>query len=160
MPAIFTTVPGVLAALVQLGNTALAAQGVTVYDGAPDVDAVPDEFLCIGFSRNEEESSVDGSTTDDGNHISSESYSVHCTLSVATGDTGTGSVADRRTRCAELLALFGYALRNDPTLGQLLTAGARASLGGFSWNYGPAQDGSYAEVEFDVQVSAYYLGAT
>lgn len=157
MPAVVTTVPAVLLALVQLGATSLP--GVTVYDGAPDVDNVPDEFLCVGFSRDEEDASVDGQAADEGNHSSSESYSVHCILSVATGDTETGAVAARRTRCAALFGQFAYALRSDPALAGALTAGARADLGSFSWIYGPSsQGGTYAEVEFDVDVQASYLG--
>lgn len=160
MPAILTTVPAVLAALVKLGeDTLLTPEKVTVYDGPPDVDNLPAEFLCIGFTRDEDEASVDGSTTDDGNHISSESYAVHCMLSVNTGDMGPRAVGDRRTRCAALLGLFATALRNDPSLGQVLTAGARATLSDFSWIYGPSTDGTYAEVEFDVNVAAFYLGA-
>lgn len=161
MPVILTTVPTVLTALVALGNTALAGQGVTVYDGAPNADDVPDEFLCIGFSRDEEESSVDGSTTDEGNYTASESYAVHCILSCATGDVHSTAVSERRTRAAALWSLFGLALRADPTLGGALVAGGRAAVTNLSWIYGPAsQGGVYAEVEFDVTVSASYLGAS
>jgi hypothetical protein len=161
MPAALTTVPAVLSALVALGNATLAAESVTVYDGAPDVDNLPDEFLSIGFSRDEEDASVEGASTDDGNYTSSESFAVHCTLSVATGDVDSGGVAARRTRCAALFALFATALRADPTLGGALTAAqGKATLGAFSWAYGPATTGTFAEVEFDVTVSAYYLGAS
>lgn len=158
MPAALTTVPEVLLALVQLGQAVLP--DVHVYDGAPDVDNLPGEFLCIGWSRDVEEASVDGDTTDEGNRISSETYAVHCMLSVATGDTDTGAVVARRTRCAALFTVFGTALRANPYLGGVLTAGASATLGPFSWIYGPSEDGTYAEVEFDVNVSAGYLGAT
>lgn len=158
MPAVLTTVPQVLTALVALGGSTLT--GVKVYDGAPDDGDLPDEFLCVGFSRDEDDASVDGTTTDDGNRIGNETYAVHCILSVATGDTGAGQVAARRTRCAALFGAFATALRADPTLGGVLVAGAAATLGTFSWIYGPAaQGGTYAEVEFDVNVAAYYLGA-
>lgn len=158
MPTEVTTVPAVLTALVQLGQTVLSE--VKVYDGAPDVDNEPDEFLCIGFSRDEDDASVDGVSSDEGNHTSSEAYAVHCILSVATGDVEDGAVAARRARCATLLGQFAAALRADPTLGQVLVAGARATLGAFSWIYGPtAAGGTYAEVEFDVGVQASYLGA-
>ncbi|GLW32272.1 hypothetical protein [Actinoplanes regularis] len=157
MPAAVTTVPAVLLALVQLGQTALT--GVTVFDGAPDTDNEPAEFLSIGFSRDEDDASVDGDTTDEGNHMSSETYAVHCILSVATGDSATGAVAERRARCAELFGALAAALRADPSLGGALTAGGRATLGPWSWVYGPSsQGGTYAEVEFDVNVSAGYLG--
>jgi hypothetical protein len=157
MPAVVTTVPLVLTALVQLGGAALP--GVQVYDGPFDEDNLAGEFLCVGFSRDEDEASVDGDSSDEGNHTSSETYAVHCILSVATGDTETGAVADRRTRCATLLGQFAAALRADPSLGSALTAGATAMLGSFSWVYGQtATGGSYAEVEFDVNVQASYLG--
>lgn len=158
MPTVVTTVPAVLTALVQLGQTALP--GVTVYDGAPDVDNEPLEFLCIGFSRDEDDASVDGATSDEGNHTAGETYAVHCTLSVATGDVEDGAVADRRARCSVLLGQFVAALRANPSLGGVLTAGASATLGAFSWIYGPtAAGGTYAEVEFDIGVQASYLGA-
>lgn len=157
MPAAVTTVPAVLSALYQLGTATLP--GVEVYDGAPDIDNLPDEFLCIGWSRDEDDAAVDGDQSDEGNRTASESYQVHCILSVATGDTGTGSVAARRTRCADLLGLFAAALRADPSLGGVLVAGAAATLGSFSWIYGPSsQGGTYSEVEFDVGVQASYLG--
>lgn len=158
MPAIVTTVPAVLLALVQLGKTALP--DVTVYDGAPDVDNLPDEFLCIGWSRDEDESSVDGDTTDEGNHTSSETYAVRCLISTATGDVETGAVAARRARVAELFGTFAAALRADPQLAGTLAAGASATLGTWSWIYGPGTEGTYAEVEFDVNVTAGYLGMT
>jgi hypothetical protein len=160
MPALLTTVPDVLNALLALGATSLGA-GVAVIDGAPDVDNLPGEFLCIGYSRDEEEASVDGSSTDEGDRTSSETYQVHCILSVATGDTGPGQVAARRARCSALFTAFASGLRADPTLGGTLAAGATALLGTFSWIYGPSvQGGTYSEVEFDVTVSASYLGAT
>ncbi len=158
MPAIATTVPAVLLALVQLGETTLP--DVTVYDGAPDVDNLPDEFLCIGWSRDEDEASVDGDTTDEGNRTSAETYTVHCLISTATGDVETGAVAARRARIAELFGTYAAALRTDPQLGGTLTAGASATLGVWSWVYGPSTDGTYAEVEFDVNVTAGYLGMT
>lgn len=158
MPSVLTTVPQVLLALVAKAQAVLP--GVTVYDGPPDVDNLPGEFCCIGFSRDEDEASVDGGATDDGNNTASESYAVHCILSVATGDTETGGAAARRARVAELFGLFATALRADPSLGGTLTAGATATLGSWSWIYGPSTDGTYAEVEFDVNVAAYYLGAT
>lgn len=161
MPAILTTVPAVLAALVQLGQATLGAVGVTVYDGPPDVDNLPEEFLSIGFSRDEDDAAVDGTSSDDGNYISSEAYAVHCVLTVATGDVDVAAVTTRRARCAELFGLFATALRADPKLGGVLTAsGGTATLTSFSWIYGPSSDGSYAEVDFDVQVAANFLGAS
>jgi hypothetical protein len=156
MPAIVTTVPTVLLALVQLGQTVLP--DVTVYDGPPDFDNLPPEYLCIGFSRDEDEAGVDGDTTDEGNHTSSEAYTVHCMLSVATGDTD--GIADRRARVAALFGTYAAALRADPQLGGTLTPGSSATLGTWSWIYGPSADGTFAEVEFDVNVSAGWLGMT
>jgi hypothetical protein len=158
MPAALTTVPQVLLGLVTLGQSTLPM--ITVYDGPPDADNLPGEFLCIGFSRDEDEASVDGVTADEGNTTSSETYAVHCILSVATGDVEAGAVARRRARTAELFGLFAAALRADPRLGDTLSAGATATLGTWSWIYGPSTDGTYAEVEFDVSVAADYLGAT
>jgi hypothetical protein len=158
MPTALTTVPAVLLALVQLGEATLP--DVRVYDGAPDVDNLPDEFLCIGWTRDEDESAVDGDTTDEGNYSSSETYTVHCILSVATGDVETGAVAARRARVAELFSTFTAALRADPQLAGTLVAGASATLGSWSWIYGPSTDGTYAEVEFDINVTAGYLGMT
>lgn len=157
MSATVTTVPAVLLALIQLGQAALP--GVTVFDGAPDTDNEPGEFLSIGFSRDEEDASVDGDTADEGNHVTSEAYAVHCILSVATGDLEAGAVAARRARCAELFGAFAGALRADPALGGALAAGGRADLGSWSWVYGPTSaGGTYAEVEFDVNVAAGFLG--
>lgn len=159
MPAVVTTVPDVLTALVALGGTALP--GVQIYDGPYDDDNLADEFLCVGFSRDEDEASVDGNAVDEGNFSSGESYAVHCILSVATGDMDAGAVARRRTRCSTLLGQFAGALRADPSLAGALVAGASARLGSFSWIYGQTvSGGSYAEVEFDVEVNASYLGAT
>ena len=157
MPALLTTVPDVLTALTRLGQATVP--GVAVYDGPPG-DELPDEFLAVGFSRDEDEAAVDGSTADEGNGLSSESYDVHCILSCASGDAGPSAVADRRARAAQLWSAYASALRADPTLGGVLVAGARATVGAFSWIYGPSsQGGVYAEVEFDVTVSAGYLGA-
>lgn len=159
MPTLMTTVPVVLSALVTLGATALP--GVQIYDGPNNEDNLPDEFLAVGYSRDEDESSVDGSLSDDGNYTASESYAVHCIISVATGDAHSSAVAERRTRCSALFGQFAMALRADPSLGGVLVAGAKATLGSFSWIYGPAaQGGTYAEVEFDVDVTASYLGMT
>lgn len=158
MPSTLTTVPTVLTALVALGQAALP--GVTVFDGAPHVDNEPPQFLCVGFSRDEDESSVDGTTVDEGNYTASESYAVHCILSVATGDAHATAVAEVRAACAALWSTFATALRADPALGGALTGG-RATVGSFSWIYGPSlQGGTYAEVEFDVNVAAGYLGMT
>lgn len=158
MPAVVTTVPAVLSALVTLGATALP--GVKVYDGPNNEDNLPDEFLAVGFSRDEDDASVDGALIDEGNRTSGESYSVHCILSVATGDVDDGAVAARRARCSVLFGQYATALRADPTLAGALVAGAAATLGSFSWIYGPSsQGGSYAEVEFDVDITASYLGA-
>ena len=158
MPASLTTVPDVLLALVELGQVSLGAT-FAVIDGPPDIDNLPDEFLCIGFSRDEDESSVDGDQSDEGNYSSSEMYAVHCLMSVATGDVDASAVAARRARVAQLFTLFGTALRSDPSLGGTLTAGGRAEIGSISWIYGPSlQGGTYAEVEFDVNVQAGYLG--
>jgi len=156
MPTTLTTVPAALLALVALGQATLS--GVTVYDGPPDVDNLAGEFLCIGWSRDEDEAGVDGDTTDEGNGTSSETYAVHCLISVATGDVEVGAVSRRRARVAELFTTFATALRADATLGGTLTAGGMATLGTWSWVYGPATDGTYAEVEFDVNVAAVYLG--
>lgn len=159
MPVIATTVPAVLLALIELGQAVLPE--VPVFDGAPDTDNEPPEFLSIGWSRDEEDASLDGESTDQGNYLSSEAYAVHCILSVATGDVDPGAVAARRARAAHLFGIFASALRSAPTLGDVLTAGGRAVLGPWSWIYGPSsQGGTYAEVEFDVVVSADYLGAT
>lgn len=159
MPAVLTTVPQVLSALVSLAGTALP--GVQVFDGPNDTDSPPDEFIAIGFSRDEDDSSVDGGASDDGNNTASEGYSVHCIISTASGNTGPGAVAEQRARTATLFGQFVTALRAGPTLGNVLTAGARADIGDFSWIYGPSlAAGTYAEVEFDVNVVAYYLGAT
>jgi hypothetical protein len=159
MPALVTTVPSVLSALVSLAGT--AAPGVQVYDGPNDTENPPDEYIAIGYSRDEDDASVDGVTSDDGNYTNSEQYSVHCIISVASGNTGGTAVADVRARVATLFGQFVLALRNDPDLSGVLVAGARADVADFSWIYGPAlQAGVYAEVEFDVNVVAYYLGAT
>jgi hypothetical protein len=166
VPNVLTTVPAVLTALVQLGQTTLAGQTgpkgglVTVFDGPPNTDSPPDEFLSIGFSRDEDDGAVDGDTTDEGNHTSSETYSVHCILSCATGDTHTGAVAERRARCNTLWALFAAGLRADPTLGGVLVGGAQATLSSWSWIYGPTTGGVVSEVEFDVAVTAAWLGMT
>ncbi|MDR7278932.1 hypothetical protein [Catenuloplanes atrovinosus] len=157
MPAAFTTVPDVLLALVQLGQTVLPA--VHVYDGAPESETDEDEFLSVGFSRDEDDASVDGESVDAGNRTSAETYAVHCILSVATGDSGPAAVADRRARCAQLFGAYASAIRADPSLGGVLVAGARADVASFAWIYGPTQTaGTYAEVEFDIAVQASYLG--
>jgi hypothetical protein len=159
MPAVLTTVPLVLNALVSLAGTALP--GVQAYDGPNDEDNLPDEYIVIGYSRDEEDSSVDGGASDEGNGTASEGYSVHCIISTASGNTGNGAVAIQRARTAVLFGQFVTALRADPLLSGTLTAGARADIGDFSWIYGPSiAAGTYAEVEFDVNVAAYYLGAT
>lgn len=161
MPAALTTVPAVLSALVALAETTLSGQQVIVFDGAPDVDNLPNEFLAVGFTRDEDEAAVDGSTDDIGNYASSESYSVHCILSCGSGNANTTAVADLRARCTALWTPFAGALRGDPTLGGVLTGGGRATLGPWSWIYGPSSlGGTYAEVEFDVNVTADYLGMT
>ncbi|AGL19502.1 hypothetical protein [Actinoplanes sp. N902-109] len=158
---LLTTVPAVADALVLIGQTVFAGDDITVYDGAPDVDNLPDGFLAVGFTRDDDESGIDGSTTDDGNGLSSETYTVRCVLSVATGDTDRAAVAQRRARCAELYGRYAAAIRADPTLGGALQPGtAAATLGGWSWSYGPATKGSYADIEFVVAVTAEYLGAS
>jgi len=164
MPNVLTIVPTVLTALIQLAQTTMAGQvgptgeAVVVLDGPPNTESPPMEFLSIGFSRDEDDGAVDGDTTDEGNRTSSESYAVHCILSCATGDTHTTAVAERRARCAALWALFAAGLRADPSLGGVLTGGGAAVLSSWSWIYGPTTAGVVAEVEFDVSVSASYLG--
>lgn len=160
MPLLATTVPAVVDALVQIGRTYLT--DVTTYDGPPDTDNLADEFFCVGFSRDEDEASVDGSAGRGENLMTSESYTVHCILSVATGDTDDAAVSARRARCAALFAVLAARIRDDPALGGALQADGTASIGDFSWIYGQTNQGggSYAEVEFDVVVTAGYLGAT
>jgi hypothetical protein len=158
MPALLTTVPLVLNALVSLAESTLP--GVTVYDGPNDEDNLPAQYIAIGYSRDEDDAAVDGGASDDGNRTASEGYSVHCIISTASGDTGGTAVSDRRTATATLFSQFAAVVRADPQLAGTLTAGARADIGDFAWIYGPSRDGgTYAEVEFDVNVVAYYLGA-
>jgi hypothetical protein len=158
MPLTVTTVPAVVDALVQLATTHLV--GVTVFDGPYNSDDIPDEFFCVGFSRDEEDASVDGVASRTENLMTAETYAVHCILSVATGDTDRAAIAERRTRCGTLFALFAVKLRSDPQLAGALQADGTATITDFSWIYGPAETGSYAEIEFDVSVTAGYLGAT
>lgn len=160
MPAVMTTVPAVLAALVTLGRAVLPA-GTEVYDGAPDVDNLAAQFLSVGWSRDEDEAGVDGDLEDQGNNSASEDYDVHCVLSVATGDTGGTAVADRRAEVMALWSGFGQAVRADPSLGGVLSPSSnRATIGsGFGWVYGQtAAGGTFAEITFDVSVHAEYLG--
>ena len=160
MPAASTTVPDAVTALLAVCTAALAGTGVEVIDGAPNADTPPDEFLSVGFSRDDEDAPVEGTTTDEGNYSSSEQYRIRCLLSTARGDTAAGAVAQARARCAHLHGLVAAAIRINPTLGGALTNGGRADVGGWSWLYGPTVDGVVAEVEFDVIVNAYYLGMT
>lgn len=160
MPITFTTVPTVLSALVALGTSVLPST-VRVFDGAPNTDDLPNEFLCVGYSRDEDDASVDGELADMGNRVGSEQYAVHCVLSVSTGDIDGQAVGDRRAQLSSLLGTFGQAVRSDPSLGSTLGTFGRATLGSISWIYGPSlQGGTYAEVEFDVNVVAEYLGMT
>jgi hypothetical protein len=161
MPDIATTVPAVLDGLVALATATMPA-GLVVRDGpAQEVD-LDGDYLAIGHSQDEDEGSVDGLTTGQGNNLEEESYSVHCLLSVATGDVDEAAVRNRRVRAAELHALFARALRNDPTLGGVLpyAQGGEARMGRWSWIFGPSADGTFAAVAFDVDVTVPYLGAT
>ena len=159
MPNVVTTVPAVLTKLVQLGTATLAAQNITAWLGPAPAGELGD-YLSIGFSRDEDEAGVDGTTTDDGNRISSESYTVHCLLSLATGDVDPAAVAALLARADTAWTAWAGALRGDPTLGGVLTAGGMAVAGSWSWVFGPsAEGGVYAEVDHDVEVSAGYLGA-
>src|ERR1051326_491190 len=127
MPLTLTTVPAVLAALIDLGASVLPA-GVVTIDGTPDTDNLPTEFLAVGVSRDEDEPGVDGALSDEGNGTASETYTVRCVLSTATGDTGTQAVRDRRTRTAALFSTYAGAVRADPYLGGVLVAGGRADI--------------------------------
>jgi len=158
MPAITTTVPAVLNALVALASSVMPTS-VAVHDGPPTEPIAP-EYLSIGFSADDEVSAVSGSLRDEGNHISSESYNVRCQLSVMTGDMTVGAVIVQRARIASLFALYVAALRADPQLLGALVAGGRADLGQYAWTYGPTSGGTVATIDFDVTVMAGFLGAT
>lgn len=161
MPDIATTVPAVLDGLVAMATAAMPA-GVVVRDGPAQDTDLDGDYLAIGHSESEDEGGVDGVTTGMENYLEAESYSVHCLLSVATGDVDAAAVRNRRLRVAELYGLLARALRADPTLGGVLphAQGGEARMGRWSWIFGPSADGgTSASIAFDVDVSAPWLGA-
>lgn len=158
--AVMSTVPAVLLALVNLGRSSLPSD-VVVFDGPPTAP-LPDRYLSVGYSPDEDAAAVDGRipVSDSGMGFYNESYVVRCQLSVGTGDMTADATAAVRVDVANLLAAFNAALAADPMLGGVLTGGSRAAMGRYLWVYGPVLDGTAATVEFDVDVDVTFLRAS
>lgn len=109
----------VIDALVALAKTTTAG---AVYDGPVVTAAVPNDFLVIGGTEDpdDEPSSFDQSWNGLGNKGKVESGEVTCAVLV---DTGDEDVKVARDRALAILGEVETKVRNDPSLGGVLSGG-------------------------------------
>ena len=93
--------------------------GVQVFDGFPDTDATPAQFVVIGVPDPTDESAATSASSQQqwgpiGNRARDEEGDVFCVANVTNGD---GSASAARASLKAILTAVESLLRTDPTLG-------------------------------------------
>ncbi|GAA3077840.1 hypothetical protein [Streptosporangium carneum] len=112
MPQTVSTVPAVLEALVAAARRVLP--GVQVVDGQPL--AADQEIICVGFTGEPGETSVENVRTREQVTLDPdrESYEITCLVAVLRGEADAAAV---RARVYEMVSILAGELATDPTLG-------------------------------------------
>lgn len=143
-----STVPGAITALVTMLQAAPALAGVEVNDGPPMGNSAAMEAIGVGYTAEEDIPAVDSSVTVSSfsGFPESESYTVHCSLAVVTGDR---LIASSRARAYELYAAIGEVLAAQGVPGTM-----SAGLADHSLSQEDTDRGMLARINFGIQVTA------
>jgi hypothetical protein len=136
-----------LLALIRTG----ADQNIRVVDGFPRFAISKTDLIAVGGKP---EPTADGrqDAAALGNRRREESYTIRVTCSSSRGGEDQKAVRDR---AFDLMAIVENAVRNDVTLGGVVrVAQIAGSISLFQTDFETAADGVFAEVAFDVDVSA------
>lgn len=153
-----TTIPAALGGAFDLVVAALAVPkpDVAVYFGPMPITDPPRTFVVVGYSEDEDQSSVQGQTQRYGGEgTPQEDYAISCYISTLDGDSD-----DLRSKLAETAAVYDIvtgAVRADRTLKGAIQLPGLAELGAFSWSLEQYEDGASAYVEFEIQITSAVL---
>lgn len=153
-----TSIPAAINGAFDLVSSALSSAfpAVTVYYGPTPVTDPPRTFVVVGYSEDEDQSAIQGSTTRFGGEgTPQEDYAITCFIQTWDGDSD-----DLRTKMNDTAAVYDVitaAVRADRTLHGAIQPPGLAELGGFSWVLDQLEDGAYAQVSFEIQITSAVL---
>jgi hypothetical protein len=153
-----TSVPLALAGAYDLIVSALSGPkpDVAVYFGPTPVTDPPRTFVVVGYSEDEDQSSIEGNTDRFGGEgTPMEDYTIACFVSTWDGDSD-----DLRQKLLDTAAVYDLvtaAVRADRTLGGSIKPPGLTEIGGFSWVLDQLEDGAVCQVEFQIRVTSAVL---
>lgn len=153
-----TSIPAALGGAFDLVAAALVVPkpDVTVYFGPMPITDPPRTYVVVGYSEDEDQSSVQGQTQRFGGEgTPQEDYGIACYVSTWDGDGD-----DMRSKLTETAAVYDIvtaAVRADRTLKGAIQPPGLAELGAFSWSLEQYEDGASAYVEFEIRVTSAVL---
>jgi hypothetical protein len=153
-----TSVPAALNGAFDLFVSALSAAkpDVTVYYGPMVVTDPPRTYVVVGYSEDEDQSAIQGSTERYGGEgTPQEDYAIACSISTWGGDSD--DLRAKLTESAAVYDLLTAAVRADRTLSGAIQPPGLAEIGGFSWVLDQLEDGAVCQVEFQIQVTSAVL---
>jgi hypothetical protein len=153
-----TSVPAAITGAYDLCVSALSGPkpDVTVYFGPMPVTDPPRTYVVVGYSEDEEQSSIQGNTDRFGGEgTPMEEYTIACYVSTWDGDSD-----DLRTKLTDTAAVYNLltaAVRADRTLSGAIQPPGLAEIGGFSWVLEQLEDGAVCQVDFEIRVTSAVL---
>jgi hypothetical protein len=153
-----TSIPAALNGTFDLFVSALSVPkpDVTVYYGPTPVTDPPRTFVVVGYSEDEDQSAIVGSTERwGGEGVPAEDYSIACYISTWDGDSD--DLRPKLVECAAVYDILTAAVRADRTLAGAIQPPGLAEIGGFSWTLDQLEDGAICQVEFQVRVVSAVL---
>jgi hypothetical protein len=153
-----TSIPGALVGAFNVASSALSAAlpDVAVYFGPMPVTVPPRTFLVVGYSEDEDQSAIQGETSRFGGEgTPMEDYAITCFAQTWDGDDN--DLPSKMTEVAAVYDIVTAAIRADRTLGGVIKPPGLAQMGGFAWVVDLLEDGAYAQVQFDIQVTSAVL---
>lgn len=148
-----TAIPAALAGLLAQIRSAVDLTAVSVHDGKPEGDILPD-WIAVGYNPTEGASAVDFAREWGGIGAQrvNEAFAIHCTLRCGGGDADDESELDYRTRAFDLLDLVIAAVAADYTLGASVREAA--VLGTGALEVADTSKGAVAGLRFRVECEA------
>lgn len=153
-----TSVPAAITGAYDLCALALAVPkpDVTVYFGPEPVTDTPRTYVVVGYSEDENESSIQGNTERYGGEgTPMEEYTIACYVSTWDGDSD--DLRQKLTDTAAVYNILTAAIRADRSLAGAVQPPGLAELGGFAWVLDQSEDGAICQVNFDIRVTSAVL---
>ena len=153
-----TSVPAALNGAYDLFVSALSGPkpDVTVYYGPMPVTDPPRTFVVVGYSEDEDQSSVSGNTERYGGEgTPAEEYTIACYVSTWDGDSD--DLRPKLTESAAVYNILTAAVRADRTLNGAIQSPGLAEIGRFSWVMDQLEDGAVVQVAFEIRIVAAVL---